>query len=614
MGTGAPHRERPLTRSLLLMAAGAALTLAMQQVLFVRPSAADARPPGSTSCDSRQAARITLLETEAQNLRVRARELQRESQRQLQPSQTHSAAAAATTAASTVTSTPSQPLPPAGNGTKRQMWYWTDMTMDFLRPFENLNGGITRDGLRLAEQKCKISTWCHRAQIIGGRLYITDLRGIFYDRHYSMARVMPILETMRRWPGLPDLDAVFQGTDYPLSEIPRSAAHFHRLYGPGKPIPPMFSPTSTTQHLDIPWPDFAFFPPIGKKGCGKRCMHPLRTPRWTEAHPNLLAQGRAVAWEDKLPLAVFTGNMMGSLRKRLYQMAEAEHSDIMFVNEVFIKAAEQARDSCLDIAAPQPRSGGVLSKRCSLAFKDLCKYKYLINLGSNGYANKLRFLFLCGSTVLWVRKGSLNHEFFERQFLPGVHYAPVDTVEDLPDAIMRLRADDDFARRIALAGQERMAQMDVDEVTHYCYQMLKAYAKLQRFTPKRDPRSFEVNCEDDLVRHYDREGILKGMYLTEDNSTCLRPPPPGERLGPPGWGGAFANTKTPCLAAHDIHAPLEKGVCDAGYKYRHLDGEDWDVPMALLGGALPDWSQPDPAVTGKGNAKPRDELKDSPTC
>ena len=36
--------------------------------------------------------------------------------------------------------------------------------------------------LRLAEQKCKTSTYCHRAQVIGGRLYVTDLRAIFFDR------------------------------------------------------------------------------------------------------------------------------------------------------------------------------------------------------------------------------------------------------------------------------------------------------------------------------------------------------------------------------------------------------------------------------------------------
>ena len=70
-------------------------------------------------------------------------------------------------------------------------------------------------------------------------------------------------------------------------------------------------------------------------------------------------------------------------------------------------------------------------------------------------------------------------------------------------------------------------------MTHYCYEMLKGYAALQRFTPKRDPRSIEINCEDDLIRHYDRgrgdtyAGVLQERYLTEDNSTCLRPPSAG---------------------------------------------------------------------------------------
>ena len=31
------------------------------------------------------------------------------------------------------------------------------------------------------------------------------------------------------------------------------------------------------------------------------------------------------------------------------------------------------------------------------------RYKYTLNVGSNGYANKLKYLFLCGSVVIWVR-------------------------------------------------------------------------------------------------------------------------------------------------------------------------------------------------------------------
>ena len=81
-------------------------------------------------------------------------------------------------------------------------------------------------------------------------------------------------------------------------------------------------------------------------------------PERSRSLDQLLAQGRAVAWEDKIPLATFTGNMMGAIRKRMYDMAAGEHKDLMFVNEVFIKAADQAKDSCLDITEPQPRKGG----------------------------------------------------------------------------------------------------------------------------------------------------------------------------------------------------------------------------------------------------------------
>jgi hypothetical protein len=44
---------------------------------------------------------------------------------------------------------------------------------------------------------------------------------------------------------------------------------------------------------------------------------------------------------------------------------------------------------------------------------------------------------------------------------------PVDTVEDVPDAIRKLQADDAVAKAMALAGQERMAQMDTEEVTSF---------------------------------------------------------------------------------------------------------------------------------------------------
>ena len=39
-------------------------------------------------------------------------------------------------------------------------------------------------------------------------------------------------------------------------------------------------------------------------------------------------------------------------------------------------------------------------------------------------------------------------------------------------------------------------------------------------------------------------------------------------------------------------------------RYQHsgfMDGPDWDLAEAYKGGMTPDWSQPDPFVTGKGS-------------
>jgi len=469
--------------------------------------------------------------------------------------------------------------------------------MSALRPFDRLNGGITLRGLRLAEQKCKISTWCHRAQVIDGRLYITDLRSIFFDRHYAMARIMPLLLAMKRFP-VPNVDVVFSGTDYPIIELPRDAAHMQRMYGPGQPIPPLFSPTANSVSLDLPWPDFSFFPPLSAPGMPS---HPLKTPRWQKAHPSLLSLGAKTPFDDKIDRAVFTGNMKTSPnRQTIFRQAQS-NPELLFVNEVYIKTSPP---SCFAIGEPNVTKGGVLVKRCGLSFEELCRYKYVLNVGSNGYANKLKYLFLTGSVVLWVKKDSLNYEFFEHQFIPGVHYIQVDTVEEVPDMIRQLQAAPAYAKAIAAAGYARMAQMDTDEVAHYCYQFMRHYAALQRFKPVRDPRSWEVNCEDDLVRHYDRGGSISPLYLLKDNSSCLRPPAADAVLSAPGWGGAYAGTHPPCLASHDLSAKEEAGVCTPGQPMyrasgRH-DGPDWDLPDAYKGGALPDWTDADPARTGKG--------------
>ena len=45
------------------------------------------------------------------------------------------------------------------------------------------------------------------------------------DRHYAPARVMPLLETLRRHPNMPNVDIVVAGNDEPrLTNIPGSCS------------------------------------------------------------------------------------------------------------------------------------------------------------------------------------------------------------------------------------------------------------------------------------------------------------------------------------------------------------------------------------------------------
>ena len=74
----------------------------------------------------------------------------------------------------------------------------------------------------------------------------------------------------------------------------------------------------------------------------------------------------------------------------------------------------------------------------------------------------------------------------QKQFLPGVHYAAADTVDDVPDVIRELQRDPEYARSLAQRGFERMLQMDTAEVTRYCSR--GAFQDMSMTRPRRVPR------------------------------------------------------------------------------------------------------------------------------
>jgi protein glucosyltransferase len=425
-----------------------------------------------------------------------------------------------------------------------EIFDWSPFVYRSLFPYNK----ISKADVDTAEVVAGISVNAFRAQIIKGKLYVKDIRALQFARDFAPSWKITLLETMRRHVDLPDVDAVFNEGDYPISQLPNDGAHAQRLYGRegmenGQKPPPIFSPTvNTATTRDIPFPDFSFSPP-GHRGADK-----LTTSRWSVAHTRVMAAGVAIPFEKKLPFAAFTGNTQAEPRQRLALVAKS-NPDVLFVNQVY-KKSDTGGKSCVDLGLAD--KGGLQEDKCALSFEEMCGYRYLVNVGSNGYANKLKSLFLCGSVLINVESSAPNKEFFEHQLLPGVHYVSVRDAADVPDVVRAMELDKPRAEAIARAGTKRMAAFTDEAVYEYVASVLTEYASRMTFKPARAPGSFEVKCEDDLYRHYDHDGGML-RFLTEDNGTCIgdgvKTPVSG-----PGWGGAYdpAEGSIPCEAANDI--------------------------------------------------------------
>ena len=441
-------------------------------------------------------------------------------------------------------------------------WRWELLVHELLQPFQR----ITQQQLDSAVESCfeNGTMYCMRAQVVSGRLYITDYRAIFFDRYYAPSRVMPLLETLRRHPHLPDIDLVVAAVDEPRVKTlvdpkwwtrlcDRYPGNRHSLSGqrraPAVLPPPLFSSTISRHHLDLPWLDFSFFMP--------RAEHKLRTPPWSVLHPQMVAQGRRVRWDDKIELAMHTGNIGSPFRKRLAEVAKG-NPQTMLVNELFIGDHNKIRKTCAQLG--KDRMGGFQQHLCYMTFEDQCKYKYLLQSASIGYANKFKYLLLCGSVVIYVQDGMTHKEFYEHGLLPGVHYVSVRTAADVPQMVESLKRNDSYARAVAEAGRARLAALDVGAVTDFMAQLLTEYAKKQDFRVVPAKGAAPIDCEDDLWRHYARDRNFLRHFATEDNSTCVHPVKPGP-LGPPGWGGAYKGSKVRCVASHDLRQFAQPEAC-----------------------------------------------------
>ena len=277
----------------------------------------------------------------------------------------------------------------------------------------------------------------------------------------------------------------------------------------------------------------------------------------------MLRVGTSIDWNDKIALAMHTGNVGSRFRRHLADVA-SEHPNHILVNEVFI--GDKRKDkTCKQLNLH--KTGGYVKHKCFMKFEDQCQYKYLINSASIGYANKFKYLFLCQSLVLYIEEGMSHHEFYEYGLLPGVHYISVPSAKELPSTIEQLKKNDDYAKQIARNGMLRMASLDKTNVVKFVSIMLNEYAARQTFKVTRDPGAIEIKCEDDLWRHYGRDQHFISHFTTQNNRTCIGGV---GKIQAPGWGGSYIGSKVRCVASHDLRTPAQPEACKAPYRGRVL--------------------------------------------
>ena len=123
-----------------------------------------------------------------------------------------------------------------------------------------------------------------------------------------------------------------------------------------------------------------------------------------------MRSGGESVWDEKIELAMHTGNVGSPFRQILSKVA-AKNPETILVNELFIGDHGKIRQTCAQLGIH--RKGGFQQHKCYMTFTEQCGYKYLLNSASIGYANKFKSLLLCGSVVIYVRDGMRHKEFYE---------------------------------------------------------------------------------------------------------------------------------------------------------------------------------------------------------
>jgi len=197
---------------------------------------------------------------------------------------------------------------------------------------------------------------------------------------------------------------------------------------------------------------------------------------WRDKHASVLAAGAARPWANRTAVALFAGSQLG--------------------NEMRVRAKALAL-----------QSPNLMTFTSGVSNEEQCGHKYLVYLEGGGpdggaFSSRLKYLLLCGSTVL-IPTGPQGPwlEWFVPALQAGVHYVPFrEDATDLGDVITSLQRNDTAAERIGSAGRDVARDLlSFEGAMCFLRDLIREYSARQTGPPPLPPDAALVPVQESLL-------------------------------------------------------------------------------------------------------------------
>jgi len=193
---------------------------------------------------------------------------------------------------------------------------------------------------------------------------------------------------------------------------------------------------------------------------------------WSKKFDSILATGQRLKYEERVPKLFWRG----------VEFPPRERSWFIHMSKKYPET--------LDVTAMQwARSRDVLAQKPSETYRTLeqhCSYKYLLHQEGVTYSSRLKYLLLCGSTVV-INVMEYWEEYWYHLLENGTNiilFEKSGNEAALENMLQFLRRHEDKAKDIGIKGRQ-LAQDYLNEhaVSCYWWKLLHEYAKLIGYKP-----------------------------------------------------------------------------------------------------------------------------------